>query len=244
MGVANKKSVAFFIAKTLIKNGAKCILSVQNKEIKKNIEKHFIEEKIIVCDVQNSQNMNSLAKQIPGTLDGLVHSIAFADFTQGRRPFEETSWEQFQQAQKISAFSLVELTKNLKEKLTPGASIITLSISDTDATCYGYLGPIKAMLDNMVKYLAKSLAPHCRVNAIGAGPLKTSASAGIPGYMENYLFAEKMTLRKKALATQEVANCACFLLSEASSGINATTLKVDLGMHCNAFDEDFVRSSI
>ena len=83
-----------------------------------------------------------------------------------------------------------------------------------------------------------------RFNVVGAGPLKTSASAGIPGYLESYLYAEKLTFRKRNLATQEVANAAVFLLSERSSGLNATTVTVDAGLGSNFFDKEIVRLSM
>jgi enoyl-[acyl-carrier protein] reductase I len=170
--------------------------------------------------------------------------MAFANFSEGPKPFIETKREDYLQAAQISSFSLVEVSNALKELFTPHASIVTISISNTKATSYGYLGPIKAMLDATVPFLAKSFSEFSkvRVNAIGAGPLKTSASAGIPDYIENYLFAEEMTLRKEALQTQEVANTAAFLLSERSSGINATTLLVDAGMICNSFDQKIVKN--
>jgi enoyl-[acyl-carrier protein] reductase I len=80
-----------------------------------------------------------------------------------------------------------------------------------------------------------------RFNSVGAGPLKTSASAGIPGYLESYLYAEKLTFRKKNLETQEVANAVLFLLSERSSGMNGTTLVVDAGLGANYFDKEIIR---
>ena len=80
-----------------------------------------------------------------------------------------------------------------------------------------------------------------RFNAVGAGPLKTSASAGIPGYLESYLYAEQLTFRKKNLETQEVANAVLFLLSERSSGVNGTTLVVDAGLGSNYFDKEIIR---
>ena len=114
------------------------------------------------------------------------------------------------------------------------------------AESYGYMGPVKAALDSSVVFLAKSLtsqvSPHIRVNAVGASPLKTSASAGIPGYIDAYLFAEKATLRHQALETSEAANVAAFLLSPRSSGINAQTIVVDAGMSCNYFDSDIIHT--
>jgi enoyl-[acyl-carrier protein] reductase I len=148
------------------------------------------------------------------------------------------------QAAQISCFSLVEISNSLKSFFSNEASIVTISISNTKATSYGYLGPIKAMLDATVPFLAKSFSEFSkiRVNAVGAGPLKTSASAGIPDYIDNYLYAEELTLRKSALETQEVANTVCFLLSPKSSGINATTVLVDAGMSANYFDQNLVKT--
>uniref|UniRef100_UPI003525B3B5 SDR family oxidoreductase n=1 Tax=Salmonella enterica TaxID=28901 RepID=UPI003525B3B5 len=101
---------------------------------------------------------------------------------------------------------------------------------------------IKASLDAAVLFLAKSFSADSKVrfNAVCSGPLKTSASAGIPGYIDNYLYAEQLTMRHEALETQEVANSVVFLLSPASSGINASGMMVDAGMSSNYFDENVV----
>ncbi len=242
-GVANKKSVATHVAHNLIAEGAKCLFTVQREEQIAQVEKLFPNSTIIICDVARKEDIESLTKNISVKLDGFLHSLAFANFSEGPLPFHETKRGDYLEAAQISSFSLVEMTRALKPQLSAKASIVTISISNTRATSYGYLGPIKAMLEATVAYLAKSLSAdtQIRVNAIGAGPLKTSASAGIPNYIENYLFAEALTLRKKALETSEVANTAAFLLSERSSGINATTVLVDAGMSCNGFDQDVVQ---
>jgi enoyl-[acyl-carrier protein] reductase I len=129
--------------------------------------------------------------------------------------------------------------------LARNASVVTIGISSLEVTPdnYGYMGPIKAALESCSRFLAKSFSAdtEVRFNVVGAGPLKTSASAGIPGYVESYLYAEKLTFRKRNLATQEVANAAVFLLSERSSGCNATTLVVDAGLGANFFDKDIIR---
>ena len=106
------------------------------------------------------------------------------------------------------------------------------------------MAPIKAALETSVRYLAKSFSidSEVRFNSVNAGPLKTSASAGIPGYLENYLYAEKLTFRKRALDTGEVANLAVFLLSPRSSGINGQGVVIDAGMGFNYFDKDVVKS--
>jgi len=177
-------------------------------------------------------------------IDGFLHSLAFANFSEGPKPFLETRRDDFLEATQISSFSLVEMSHALKELFSENASIVTISISNTKATSYGYLGPVKSMLETTVPYLAKSFSEfsNVRVNAVGAGPLKTSASAGIPDYIDNYLYAEELTLRKEALQTQEVADTVCFLLSPKSSGINASTILVDAGMSCNYFDQNIVKA--
>lgn len=240
-GVANKKSVAYFSAKTLIENGARCIFSVQKEEQLEAVKKLFPDSQVFVYDVEKDKDLSLKVNQ---KIDGFLHSLAFANFSEGLKPFHETKREDYLQAAQISCFSLVEMTNQLKDHFQEDASIVTISISNTRATSYGYLGPIKAMLDGTVPYLAKSFSEFSkvRVNAVGAGPLKTSASAGIPDYIDNYLFAEELTLRNKALETQEVANTVCFLLSNRSSGINATTLLVDAGMSCNYFDQNVVKA--
>ena len=111
---------------------------------------------------------------------------------------------------------------------------------------YGYLAPVKAALDSSLVFLAKSFSQFSRVrfNAVAPGLLKTSASAGIPGYVEAYLYAEQATLRKQAVRTEEVANAVAFLLSPRSAGINAQRIVVDAGMSVNYFDRDLIRRAI
>ncbi len=244
-GVANKKSVAYFTGKTLIAEGATLILAVQKDDQIETVKSLFPDSKIIVCDVSKKEDIAGLSSQIRTPIHGYLHSLAFADFSDGVKPFHETKREHYLEAVQISAFSLTEVANAIKDLLIDGASITTISISSTRATSYGYLGPIKAMLEASVPFLAKSLSDKkIRVNAIGAGPLKTSASAGIPDYIDNYLYSEELTLRKENLRTQEVADTAAFLLSERSSGINATTLIVDAGMSANYFDQNVVKGFV
>jgi enoyl-[acyl-carrier protein] reductase I len=107
---------------------------------------------------------------------------------------------------------------------------------------YGWMAPVKAALDSTICFLAKSFSSFSQVrfNSVNASLLKTSASAGIPGYLDYYLFAEQLTLRKKALETKEVANAVAFLLSDRASGINAQGIIVDCGMSVNYFDKNII----
>lgn len=246
-GVANKKSIAFHVAQTIISHGGNVIFSVQNEQNLKTITKYFPGAPSFILDVENLSDVARISDQIGqhfNKIHGFLHSLAFAHFDPKRERFYQTSRQDFLQACQISAFSLVEITHALLPKLDPDASIVTISISNTKATSYGYLGPIKAMLETIVCYLAKSLSyeSKIRVNSIGAGPLKTSASAGIPNYIENYLYSEALSLRKHSLKTQEVANTACFLLSSLSSGVNAENFVVDSGINSNYFDQDIVKT--
>jgi len=248
-GVANKKSVAYFVARGLIDNGARVVFSVQNEDNRDRAQKLFPDSTVLMCDVENPESICQLGEYFQSNnirLAGFVHSIAFANYSEGLKPFLETNVKDFLQATNISCLSLVTITNALKNSFEENASIVTISISSTRATAYGYMGPIKAALDATVAFLAKSLSEisKVRVNAVCAGPLKTSASAGIPGYVNNYLFAEQLTLRKAALKTEEVANTVVFLLSPVASGINATGIVVDAGMSCNYFDQDVVNRAM
>ena len=107
---------------------------------------------------------------------------------------------------------------------------------------YGFMAPVKAALDSSLAFLAKSFSRFSKVrfNAVAPGLLKTSASAGIPGYVDAYLFAEQVIPRGQAVQTAEAANVACFLLSPRSSGVNAQCVVVDAGMAINYFDQSIV----
>ena len=251
-GVANRKSVAWFIAKTLEEQGAKVLYSVRSEARKKSLETQLAEKPVFLCDVEQPGAAVRLAGEIADAghapLDGIVHSIAFANYSEGFKPFHETKRADFLQATAVSAFSLVEMAQAFKPHLARDASVVTIGISSLLVTPdnYGYMGPIKAALESAVRFLAKSFSADTavRFNAVGAGPLKTSASAGIPGYIESYLYAEKLTFRKKNLETQEVANVAAFLLSPRSSGINGSTVVVDAGLGSNYFDQEIIRLSM
>jgi enoyl-[acyl-carrier protein] reductase I len=247
-GVANKKSVAWYIAKTLEEEGANVIYSVRSEDRKKSLEKLLGGKTVFVCDVEKEEQVEHLKAQVARhckVLQGLVHSIAFANYSEGLKPFHETQKKDFLQSIDISCFSLIHLANVFKDVFDQKASVVTVSISTTRmaAENYGYMAPAKAALDSALCFLAKSFSTFSRIrfNSINPGLLKTSASAGIPGYIDSYLHAEKATLRKKALTTQEVANAALFLLSERASGINAQGLVLDAGMSINYFDQKLIK---
>ena len=251
-GVANRKSVAWHIGNTLEEFGAKVVYVVRSPERRESVAKLLKDRPCYVCDVEfedQIQNVrDQIAKDYP-TIDGLVHSIAFAAYDEsGIKPFHETTKQQFLRTIDISCYSFMALSNAFKDLLKPDASVITISISTTTMASenYGFMAPVKAALDSSLAFLTKSFSNFSRVrfNAVCPGLLKTSASAGIPGYVDSYLYAEKVIPRGQAVGTQEVADAACFLLSPRSSGITAQRLVIDAGMAINYFDKDVIAAAM
>lgn len=247
MGVANRKSVAWAISSWIERSGGEVIYTVRSVSRLESTRKLLDGRRVIVCDVEQQSEIDALARTLTDqsvTLAGIVHSIAFADYPEGIRPFHETTRRQFLQAIDISAFSLVAVCNSLKDVLARDASVVTIGISTTRmaSESYGFMAPIKAALESSLAFLTKSFSrfSEVRFNAVAAGLLKTSASAGIPGYVDSYLFAEKVIPRGRAVTTEEVAATATFLLSPRSSGMTAQSVVVDAGMSINYFDAGIV----
>ncbi len=251
-GVANKKSVAWHIGKTLEDNGTDCIYVVRSETRKKSLERLMGDRPIFVCDVEFEDQIQHVRDQIRAVrphVHGLVHSIAFAAYDEtGIKPFHETGKQQLLRTFDISCFSLIAIANAFKDLLVSDASVITISISTTTmaSESYGFMAPVKAALDSSLAFLTKSFSKFSQVrfNAVAPGLLKTSASAGIPGYVDAYLYAEQVIPRGSAVTTQEVANVACFLLSPRSSGVHAQQIVIDAGMSINYFDQKIVSKAM
>lgn len=252
-GVANRKSVAWHVARVLTAADARVVYVVRTaerqKQLAKLLGKSLVEcaGEVFVCDVEREADIARVKEEIAAAhpkLDGILHSIAFADYTAGPLPFHETPKQAFLRSVDVSCYSLIAIANAFRELLDENASVVTISISTTRMASenYGFMAPVKAALDSSLAFLAKSFSGFScvRFNAVGPGLLKTSASAGIPGYVDSYLFAEQATLRRQAVQTEEAANAAVFLLSPASSGITAQNLVVDAGMSVNYFDKRIV----
>ncbi|MGL4514732.1 MAG: enoyl-ACP reductase FabI [Lacipirellulaceae bacterium] len=264
-GVANKKSVAWHVARLLVEADCRVVYSVRSEKRRDELRKLVGDATVLVCDVEDEAQVEALGAAVAADcertgqrLAGMVHSIAFADYdpadldpanrSAGPKPFHETPKKAFLRTFDISCYSLVALSRALKPSLADDASVVAISISSTEMASenYGYMAPIKAALDSSLVFLAKSFSRSSKVrfNAVAPGLLKTSASAGIPGYVDSYLYAEKATLRGEALRTEEAAAAVAFLLSPRSSGINAQRLVVDAGMRTNYFDAAIVRAVV
>lgn len=247
-GVANRKSVAWHVSQVLEQAGARVVYVVRSEERCQSVAKLLPDRDVYVCDVEFEDQIARLQQDLATRKEkfhGLVHSIAFGDYGESVKPFHETPKSAFLRAVDISCFSLVAISNALKDLLDQDASVVTISISTTRMASenYGFMAPVKAALDSTVPFLAKSFSRFSRVrfNAVCPGLLKTSASAGIPGYVDAYLYAEQAILRKQALKTEEVANAVAFLLSPRSSGINAQQIVLDAGMSVNYFDRELIQ---
>jgi enoyl-[acyl-carrier protein] reductase I len=254
-GLANRKSVAWHVGQVLAEAGAEVVYVVRTPQRRESVGKFVGETPVFVCDVEFKDQIERLRDELARAgrkFHGVVHSIAFAEYdagdSSGPARFHETPKRAFLRSADISCYSLIAICNALKELLDPDGSVVAISISTTRMASenYGYMAPIKAALDSALVFLAKSFSQFSRIrfNAVAPGLLKTSASAGIPGYVESYLYAEQVTLRKQAVQTEEVARAAAFLLSPASSGINAQQIVVDAGMSVNYFDRDLIRRAM
>lgn len=240
LGVANERSIAWAISDALKRHGAELAFTYPNEAIEKRIRPLAAGigiDFVLPCNVQSDEDLDRLFGQVAerwGTLDGVVHSVAYAEREDLQRPYSQTSREGFRIALDVSAYSLVAVSGRAARLMPPGGSIITLSYLGAERVVsnYNVMGVAKAALESSVRYLAADLGAHnIRVNAISAGPIKTLAASGVPGFREMLaLFAEKAPL-KRNVELEDVANTALYLLSSLASGVTGETLYVDCGFN-------------
>ncbi|MHC4234461.1 MAG: enoyl-ACP reductase FabI, partial [Planctomycetota bacterium] len=190
-GVANKRSIAYHVAQVLEQQGATVVYSVRSSQRAQSLAKLLEGREVHVCDVADDRQIAALVETVGRghpQIHGIVHSIALANYEQFSGVFHEVRKQDFLQAVDVSCYSLIGIARAFKELLHQRASVVTISISTTRMTVesYGYMAPAKAALDSAVAFLAKSFSrsSEVRFNCVQAGLLKTSASAGIPGYVD------------------------------------------------------------
>jgi enoyl-[acyl-carrier protein] reductase I len=242
VGVANKRSIAWAIAKATAQAGARLALTYQGRfeehvnDLGQQLEQPPL---VLPCDVSSDEDIAAVAERIErefGGLDFVVHGAAFAPREELSSPFSMTTREGFRIALDISAYSLIALTRAavpLMEK-RGGGSVLTLSYLGSERVFpnYNVMGVAKAALEASVRYLAADLGPrNIRVNAISAGPIKTLASSGVSGFSSMLALARDRAPLRRTVETSEVGSAAAFLLSEAGSGITGEVLLVDAGYH-------------
>ncbi len=235
-GVANRWSIAYAIAAAFRREGATVILTYQGERQQKTVEELGGEvgaEAIIACDVSNDESINELPSKIgQAQVDILVHSIAFANRDDLSNPFVETSRAGFSLAHDISAYSLVALSRALGPKMAAGGAVLTLSYLGAARVIpnYNVMGVAKAALEACVRYLANDLGPKgIRVNAISAGPIKTTSARGIKDFSKILDGVAAMSPLRKTTDPAEVADAAVFLASDLGRGVTGQVLYVDAG---------------
>ena len=253
LGIANKKSIAYGIAKACQEQGAKIAITFLNERFEKKLEPIAqdleCDRRLYPCDVSKPEEIKALAQSLKedmGEIDFIVHSIAFAPKEGLSGRFIDISKEAFDVAMDISVYSLIEIARELKPIMSKSASILTLSYYGGVKYIpnYNLMGVAKAALEMTTKYLAEDLGKDgIRVNAISAGPIKTLASAGIGdfGFMLKWN-ASHSPLRENVTINQ-VGNSGMYLLSDLSLGVTGEVHFVDagyniMGMPAVEFDEN------
>lgn len=242
MGVANQRSIAWGIAKSLHKAGAQLIFTNRQERSKRKLSKlledHEIDEKLIVtCDVSNDESIQNAFEEIKekvGVIHGLVHSVAFANRDELEGEYADTSREGFLLAHDISSYSLVAVTREAKKLMTEGGSIVTQTYIGAERVVknYNIMGVAKASLEASVRYLAEDVGKYgIRVNAISAGPIRTLSARGVSGFNEiNSIIEQKSPLRKN-VDQDQVGDATLFFISDLSRGVTGEVLHVDSGYH-------------
>jgi enoyl-[acyl-carrier protein] reductase I len=239
-GVANKRSIAWSIAKALASEGAEIALTYQNERLESNVKKlspEISSNLVMPCDAGQPAQVDEVFNKLEGAwgkLDFLVHSIAFANAADLEGDYIKTSQEGFDLALRISAYTLTTLSHKARPLLdkSDGGSIITMTYLGAEKAMpsYNIMGVAKAALESSVRYLARDLGSSgIRVNAISAGPINTLAARGIKGFSELLKHASDRAPLKRNVTADEVGNAALFLSSRLSSGITGEVMHVDAG---------------
>jgi len=238
LGVANKWSIAWAIAQAFHREGAKIILTYLGDRQKTTVEELASEvggAELIACDVTSDAEIDAMAAYLQDRgvkLDAVVHSVAFANREDLSRPFVETSRTGFALAHDVSAYSLVAVSRAMSPLMKEGGSIMTLSYLGAVRVVenYNVMGVAKAALEACVRYLASDLgAQNIRVNAISAGPIKTTSARGIRDFSKVLDGVAAVAPLKRNTDPAEVADTAVFLASSLGRGVTGNVIYVDAG---------------
>ena len=242
VGVANKRSISWAIAKAAADAGARLAVTYQGERLEENVRElcaGLQDPLILPLDVTDDEQIAKVFEEVDrafGGLDFVVHGAAFAPREELASPFVQTSRQGFRVSLDVSAYSLIALSRGAMPLMERrgGGSIVTLTYLGSTRVFHNYnvMGVAKAALEASVRYLAADLGTrNIRVNAISAGPIKTLAASGIAGFT-NVLqqYRDRAPLRR-TVETAEVADAAMFLISDASRAVTAEVLMVDAGYH-------------
>jgi enoyl-[acyl-carrier protein] reductase I len=239
MGVANKRSIAWGIAQSLHKAGAKLVFTYAGERLEKNVrdlaDTLDPNSLVIPCDITNDEEIEksfATIKEEVGIIHGVAHCIAFAKKEELQGDYMNTTRDGFLLAHNISAYSLTAVAKVAKDLMTEGGSIVTLTYLGGERVVQNYnvMGVAKASLDASVKYLASDLGKDgIRVNAISAGPIRTLSAKGVSDFNSILKEIEERSPLRRATTQEEVGDTALFLFSDLSRGMTGELLHVDSG---------------
>ena len=240
LGVANKRSIAWGIAQSVSREGARLALTFQGERLEENVRELAATLKdpvILPCDVARDEDLQALAAGVDkelGGLDFVVHAVAYALREELDGEFLNTSREGYRIAQDISSYSLTALCRAVVPLMPNGGSIVTLTYLGGERVVphYNVMGVAKAALEMSVRYLAADLGPKgIRVNAISAGPIKTLAASGVHGLSKMLEYHRNHAPLRKNTEQEEVGDTGLFLVSSLSRGVTGEVIHVDGGFH-------------
>ena len=250
LGIANKRSLAWGIAQSVAREGARLAVTYQGERLEENVRElaaGLDRPVILPCDVSKDEDLETLAASVKSELGGLdfvVHAVAYAMREELDGEFLNTSREGYRVAQDISAYSLTALVRRTAPLMEGrGGSVVTLSYLGGERVVphYNVMGVAKAALECSVRYLAADLGPKgIRVNAISAGPIKTIAASGVHGISKMLEYHRNNAPLRRNTEQEEVGDAALFLVSRLSRGITGEVLHVDGGFHVMGMAADVV----
>jgi len=238
-GVASNRSIAYGVAKCLHREGAELAFTYQTEKLKPRVEKiasEFGSSIFIPLDVADDQNIINAFTELKKSWDNfdiMIHSLAFAPTEELKGSFvESVTKEGFETAHQISSYSFAAMAREAKPMLNENASLVTMTYlgSVKSIPNYNVMGPAKASLESVVRFLAADLGPEgIRVNAVSAGPIKTLAAAGVGGMRGLLKYVSSINPIGRNITIEDVGNTAAFLSSDLASGITGETIYVDGG---------------
>ncbi len=240
MGVANDRSIAWGIAQELIDQGAELAFTYQGEALEKRVRPlaESVGSKIVLpCDVTDEASIDSVFEKLKeewGSIDGVVHAIAFSDKNELDGMYVDTTRANFLRTMDISVYSFTAVAKRAAPLMTNGGSLLTLTYYGAERVMphYNVMGVAKAALEASVRYLATDLGPqNIRVNAISAGPIKTLAASGIGDFRYILKWNELNSPLRRNVTIQDVGRSGLFLMSDLGSGVTGETMHVDSGYH-------------
>ncbi|HEY8268137.1 MAG TPA: enoyl-ACP reductase FabI [Xanthobacteraceae bacterium] len=238
MGVANDHSIAWGIAQAAHAQGAELAFTYQGEALGKRVRplaESLGAKLILPCDVEDAASVDRVFAELKrawGSLDFVVHAIAFSDKNELKGRYADTSRENFVRTMLVSCFSFTEIAKRAGNLMKPGGSILTLTFGGSARVMpnYNVMGVAKAALEASVRYLAADFGPKgIRVNAISAGPVRTLAGAGIANARFMFNFQKRHSPLRRPVTIEDVGGAALFLLSGLSSAVTGEIVYVDAG---------------